>query len=98
MARLVAFTHQARKDTSMPTYETVDRPMLQIIAEKRLSGPSWCLLDETGSLTLVDDISKIAGPPLTVEQMYVSLSPRGALALRNLLNDPAVLQLLKSNA
>jgi hypothetical protein len=98
MACLVAFIHQARKDTFMPTYETIDSPMLAIVAEKRLSGPSWCLVDEQGAITIIDDISKIAGPPLDVEQMFVSLSPRGALSLRNLLNEPAVLQLLKSNA
>lgn len=74
--------------------------MIEIISEKRLLGNTWATLDAEGLLVLVDDISKIEAPPaqLLGEQMYVALTAKAALSLRNLLNRPDVVALLRAHA
>jgi hypothetical protein len=81
----------------MPIVPTPASPMIAIVEEKRLAGPSWAHVDEQGFLTIIDDETKIPSLP-QLEQMYVHLSPQGALSLRNLLNRPDIVALIKSNA
>jgi hypothetical protein len=67
-----------------------DFAYLRIVVEKRLAGPAWALLDEQGNLIIVEDARFDES-----EQIYVFLPPQAVRALRNLLNSPQAVQLIK---